>query len=343
MRSPIAGRSGDAFTWRRPSAVAITLLLTGCSISPSGSSTDGGLESDTDAGGSDAGGSDACDSGAVSFSIATHDGTLAAPFGSLGYRVYYPVGFRGSTNVIHVSRGGTGAGDDRVGLPTYVDGYVRAGYVVVTVDHRWAGNDVEQIARLRGEEIASIGGAVATGDVSYGAFEGSVDGAQQGFAGHSGGCMEGLMAVGTAMTHGSYTVPSIRALYCMSPAGYMPDQFGIQVSPPGHSAVGDAWVFVVVGEQESDTNGTGVFQADGWRLQAFDAMTDAAPRFEALIRGEYTTHLDVVGDNPAIAEYNLSNSTRLFEAVLRGADCTNDIGRLALPPSNVVTLDTKGL
>jgi hypothetical protein len=337
-------RSRDTITPCPLLAVALTLLLglTGCNGSPSGSSADGGSESATDSGGNDAGAADECDSVAGTFSIATHDGTLAAPFGSLDYRVYYPVGFNGTTYVVHVSRGGTGAGDDRVGLTTYVEQYVRRGYVVVTVDHRRAGSEIEQIAMLRGEEIAFIGGAVANSDVSYGAFEGVVDGTKQGFAGHSGGCMEGLMAVGTAMTHGTYTVPSIRALYCMSPAGYMPDQFGIQSSPPGYSAVGDAWVFVVVGEQEIDTNGPGVFQASGWRLQAFDAMTDASPRFEALIRGERTAHLDVVGDNPEILDYNLSNSTRLFDVVLRGADCVDDIGRLALPPTNEVTLDTKG-
>jgi len=276
------------------------------------------------------------------YSVATHDATVQAPFGPLDYRVYYPDGLTGTTHLIHVSRGGNGLGDDRVALPAYVDALVRDGYVVLSVDHRFAGNDVERIAELRGEEIQFMASEVTRGGLDYGGFTGGVEALNQGFLGHSGGCMEGLMAAGTDMTHGNYTAPNIRALYGISPAGFDPDQFGIAQAPVGYSQIGAAWIFVVVGEQEKDRNGLGAFKAQDWRLQAFDAMNTAAPRFEAFVQGDATGHGDVNADNPDIAAYNTANALALFDTVLRGADLRDSVGRLALPPENPVRLRSKG-
>jgi len=105
------------------------------------------------------------DAGGDVFPVATHDASVQAPFGPLDYRVFYPEGLTGTTHLIHVSRGGNGLGDDRVALPTYVDALVRDGYVVLSVDHRFAGNNVERIAELRGADRAdSIGGLVLPPD-----------------------------------------------------------------------------------------------------------------------------------------------------------------------------------
>jgi len=277
------------------------------------------------------------------YTIDSHDATAIAAFGALDYRVYYPREFTGATQVIHVSRGGNGLGDDRGELIPYVQAYVQEGYVVVQVNHRFAGSDIEKIARFRGEEIAFIAGKVADGTLDYGGFNGTIDGSSQGYAGHSGGCMEGLLAAGTEMTHGNYLVPEIKAVYGMSPAGYRPDQFGITQNPVGYSQIGATAVFVIIGEEEKDVNGPGRFMAEDWRLQAYEAMTDAGPRHQALVKGPDTDHLDIKGDNPAVEQYNTANSLALFATYVRGEDREAEIGQLATPMDNTVELSRKGI
>jgi len=273
--------------------------------------------------------------------IASHDASLEAPFGDLAYRVYYPAHATETTYVIHVSRGGNGRGDDRGHLLSYVETYVRDGYVVVQVDHRNARWSGERIARFRGEEIRFMARQVERGNLDYGDFKGRVDGTKQGFAGHSGGCMEGLMAAGTQMTHGNYRAPQIKAVYGISPAGYKPDQFGISQNPGGYSRIGATAVFVVVGEQELDINGPGRFMQDGWRLQAFAAMNVKKPRFQAVVMGDHTDHIDVAGRNRQVQRYNFANSLALFDTFVRGQDRRADIGKLSPPESNRIELKTK--
>lgn len=272
----------------------------------------------------------------------SYDSSLAAPFGALDYRVYYPEKRTEETFAVHVSRGGNGIGDDRGALIEYVEGYVQEGYVVVQVDHRFGGRDIERIAQLRGEEIQFIGQQVAQGTLDYGDFRGRIDGSVQGFAGHSGGCMEGLMAAGTEMDHGNYHVPQIKAVYGMSPAGYEPDQFGITQTPrSGYSQIGETAVFVIMGEEEVAINGPGTFMAEDWRLQAFSAMNSAGPRFQALVKGSNTDHIDIRGENTQIKRYNIANSLALFDVHLRGENRGADIGKLALPDTNDIELRKK--
>jgi len=275
--------------------------------------------------------------------IGTFDGTADAPFGELPYRIYYPEGLSGETYVIHVSRGGFGGGDDRGGkmLP-YVESYVEAGYVVVQVDHRRAGMNAERIAQYRGEEISFIAQEITDGTLNYGEFQGSIDGTKQGFSGHSGGCMEGLEAAGTAMTHGNYFVPEIKAVFGMSPAGYKPDQFGIKENPVGFSSIEQTAVFVIIGEQEKDENGIGKFMATDWRLQAYEAMDETGPRFQVLAKGSNTDHSDIRGDNADIQTFNIENSIALFDTYVKGIDRTSEIGTLAIPSGNEILLSTKG-
>lgn len=278
-----------------------------------------------------------------SYTFASVDGVFQAPFGALPYRLYYPEDFDGQTYLVHVSRGGPGLGDDRGQLLPYVEGYVERGFVVLQLDHRFAGRDIETIAQFRGQEIDFAAQQVVADALELGDFQGTIDASRQGFAGHSGGCMEGLEAAGTAMTHGDYTAPQIRAVYCMSPAGFRPDQFGIRQDPPGYVAIGNAAVFLVVGEEEKDTNGPETLEEPDWRLQAYDAMSEDGPRFEAIVRGPNTAHLDVKGENPDIEAYNLANSLELFNVYLAGQGDEGRIGELALPASNPVDLSTKGL
>ena len=242
-----------------------------------------------------------------SVTVKSYDSTIETPFGALDYRVYYPENLTEETYVIHVSRGGNGRGDDRGQLLSYVEAYVHEGYVVVQVDHRNAGWNGEQIAQFRGEEIQFIGQQVAQGNLDYGDFRGSIDGTKQGFIGHSGGCMEGLMAAGTEMTHGNYHVPQIKAVYGMSPAGYNPDQFGIVQNTIGYSQINETAMFVIIGEEEKDINGPGRFMKENWRLQVFEAMNTKGPRFQALVIGDNTDHIDVAGRNQQIKQYNFDN------------------------------------
>jgi len=273
--------------------------------------------------------------------IKSHDASIEASFCNLDYRVYYPEELTDETFAIHVSRGGNGLGDDRGELEPYVEAYVQEGYVVVQIDHRFAGSNIENIAQFRGEEIQFIGQQVAQGNLDYGDFKGSIDGTTQGYAGHSGGCMEGLMAAGTEMTHGNYYVPQIKAVYGMSPAGYSPDQFGIAQNPPGYSQIDETTVFVIIGEEEKDINGPGIFMAEDWRLQAFEGMNTNGSRYQVLVKGNNTDHMDIKGENSQIEKYNIDNSLALFDMYLRGNDRSNDIGRLSLPASNDIELTEK--
>ena len=276
-----------------------------------------------------------------SVTIRSNDSSIEAPFGNLDYRVYYPEEFTDETFVIHVSRGGNGIGDDRGALSAYVEAYVREGYVVVQVDHRFAGSNIERIAQLRGEEIQFIGQQVTQGNIDYGNFKGNIDGSRQGFTGHSGGCMEGLMAAGTEMTHGNYYVPQIKAVYGMSPAGYNPDQFGIEQRPAGYSQINETAVFVIIGEEEKDVNGPGTFMAVDWRLQAFEAMTSVGPRYQVLVKGDNTNHMDIKGENAEVEKYNIDNSLALFDMYVRGNDRSSEIGNISLPGSNETELSKK--
>jgi len=276
-----------------------------------------------------------------SITIKSFDSSIEAPFGDLDYRVYYPDEITDETNVIHVSRGGNGIGDDRGALEPYVEAYVQEGYVVIQIDHRFAGNDIEQIAQFIGEEIQFIGQQVAQGNLNFGDFKGSIDGTNQGFAGHSGGCMEGLMAAGTEMTHGNYQVPQIKAVYGMSPAGYNPDQFGITQNPIGYNQIGSTAMFVIIGEEEKNVNGPGTFMAENWRLQAFEAMNTNGSRFQALVKGNNTDHLDIRGENSEVEKYNIENSIALFDMYIRGNDRSGEIGNLSLPESNDIELTEK--
>jgi len=277
----------------------------------------------------------------TTYTMLSFDSTVTASFGNLPYRVYFPKELTGQTYVIHVSRGGNGLGDDRGQLLPYVERYVQKGYVVVQIDHRFAGNDANLIAQYRGEEIKLIAEKVANGTLSYGTFAGTVDGSKQGFIGHSGGCMEGLEVAGVTMTHGDYYVPQVKAVYGMSPAGNNPDQFGITSN--GFNGIGTTAIFVILGEQEKDVNGTGTFMATNWRLQAYNGMNTNGPRYQTFVKGSNTTHMDIPTDNPDIQKYNLDNSEAFFDTYVKGIDRKSEIGNKSLPPNNIIEKSNKGL
>jgi|GEM_PF-1321129 len=278
----------------------------------------------------------------TAYTIESFDSTVTASFGTLHYKVYYPKELTGQTFVIHVSRGGDGLGDDtgpNNQLTSYIERYVQKGYVVIQIDHRFALNDT-QVAQYRGEEIKFIAEKVATGTLSYGKFKGTVDGSRQGFVGHSAGCMEGLEAAGVTMTHGNYFVPQIKAVYGMSPPGNKPDHFGI--TSDGFNGIGSTAIFVIVGEQEKDVTGIGVFMATDWRLQVYQKMNSSGPRYQAFVKGTNTTHMDIA-NNPDIQKYNLDNSEAFFDTYIKGIDRKSEIGNKSIPPNNIIELSSKGL
>jgi len=275
------------------------------------------------------------------YTMQSFDGSETASFGSLPYRVYFPKELTGQTNVIHVSRGGNGLGDDRGQLLPYVERYVEKGYVVIQIDHRFAGNNVNTIAQYRGEEIKFIAEKVANGALNYGTFTGTVDGSKQGFAGHSGGCMEGLEVAGVTMTHGNYYVPQVKAVYGISPAGNSPDQFGITSN--GFNGIGTTAIFVILGEEEKDINGSGIFMATNWRLQAYSRMNTNGPRYQIFAKGANTEHIDIPTENPDLQKYNLDNSEAFFDTYVKGIDRKSEIGNKSIPLNNVTEKSSKGL
>jgi hypothetical protein len=274
-----------------------------------------------------------------SYKVKTHNDSIETELGTIDYRVFYPENFEELTYVIHLSRGGSGRGNDIGKLLNYVHHLVENGYVVVQIDHLFPSSDMVDIAVSRGKEIQIMADAVSNELINYGDFKGTIDYDQQGFMGHSAGCLEGLQAVGMTMTHGDYYAPQIKAMYGMSPAGNEPDQFG--VTPDGFNGIKEAAVFLVIGEMEIETNGIGRNMGEGWRLQPYAKMNTNGPRYQALIKGDNTKHSDVSQFNKSIVEYNKANSLALFDTYLKGLDRTSEIGKMALPKENVVEFSAK--
>jgi len=219
---------------------------------------------------------------------------------------------------------------------------VSKGYVVVQIDHRNAGANIENIAVLRGEEIQFLSGEIFEGNVDYGGFTGNVNGSKQGYMGHSAGAMEGLLAAGMGMTHGNYFCPAITAVYAISPPGYSPDQFGIAQSPNGFTNIDWTAVVTVIGEDEKDSNGMETLFGVDWRLQGYAQMNENALRVQILVRGNNTGHNDVAGLNAEIKTFNEQNSIALFDTYLKGLDRVNEIGSLAPPEGNMLDIRIKG-
>ncbi|MFP2996842.1 hypothetical protein ABN763_13070 [Spongiivirga sp. MCCC 1A20706] len=276
------------------------------------------------------------------FTIAQYDGTLNAPFGDLPYRVFYPTAFDDQTFVIILSRGGNGQGDDRGALLSYANKFVLEGYVVVQIDHRNAGSNIENIAQLRGEEIQFLSDQIAKGTIDYGNFLGSIDGTKQGYIGHSAGAMEGLLSAGMDMNHGNYLCPAIKAVYAMSPPGYSPDQFGIKQSPNGFSTINQTAVLMIIGEAEKDSNGMETINQEDWRLQGYEQMNEDGLRIQILVEGDNTGHNDIAGLNRDIKTFNEENSIVLFDTYLKGLNSAMEIGNIALPSNNNLVFKKKG-
>jgi len=269
------------------------------------------------------------------------DGSVTADFGDLDYRIYYPEDFTGETNAIFVLKGGNGLGDERGQLFSYVEMLVENGYIVVQMNHRWAGFDINNIAKFRGEELSVISQKIYDRTLDYGDFTGTVNGSNQGSIGHSAGCIGGLLLAGTEMSHGAYYSPHIKAVYGMSPAGYLPDQFGI--INDGYGAINTTAIFLILGEEEKNTNGVGDFIANDWRLQTYDAMNLNGPRFQAYAKGENTSHADINDLNSELLQYNLDNSKAFFDVYIKGENRISEIGNLSIPQGNVIDFQSKGL
>jgi hypothetical protein len=278
----------------------------------------------------------------IIYTTTEYDGNIASPYGSIPYRIYYPKELTSQTQVVIVSRGGNGAGDDRGKLYYYINEFVKVGYVVVQIDHRDAGNDFHNIAKFRGQEVKFISEKIKNGDVLYGGFNGTVDGTKQGYFGHSAGCMEGLLAAGLNMTYGNYLAPEIKAVYGMSGTGYSPDVWGITQTPNGFSTIQNTAVFLITGEQEKDNNGPGTVNQIDWRLQGYGQMNENGFRVQVLAKGQNTTHEDIGGLNTEIKNYSVANAIALFDTYLKNKNRKNEIGTLNTPPNNELVITKKG-
>jgi len=65
-------------------------------------------------------------------------------------------------------------------------------------------------------------------------------------------------------------------------------------------------------------------------------MNNSGDRYQALVKGVDTDHMDIKGDNPEVEKYNIDNSLALFDLYLRGNDRSSDLGKLSLPESNEI-------
>lgn len=143
------------------------------------------------------------------------------------------------------------------------------------------------------------------------------------------------------MTRSNYYFPYIKAVYRISPAGNNPDQFGITTN--GFNGIGTTAMFVVLGEEEKDVNGTATFMGTNWRLQAYNEMNANGPRYQAFVKGANTGHTDIPTDNAAVQKYNLDNSEAFFDTYVKNIDRKSEIGNNSIPPNNIIEKSSKGL
>jgi len=272
------------------------------------------------------------------------DQSLSCPGFQMTVRVRHPSNCTGSIPSIHVVKGGAGGDEAHTAYESVGNDYASAGYVTVHLETRKPGffqilrEGAVAIAKKRGPEIDCAVDRVADGTIDLSQQGITLMPDNQGCVGHSGGSFTCLAVAGTNQDHGDYTRDAVKAVNSWSPAGDEPDQFGY--TPPTTFDDLDIPIYIIVGEEELDTNGTGKFMATDWRLQPFQKMPATGTKYQSLMLGPDTTHSDIGGTNDDQKLFNVDNGLAFFDTYLRAWDREVDIGQLSPTPGGS-TFSTK--
>jgi predicted dienelactone hydrolase len=261
----------------------------------------------------------------------------------VGARVFYPIGASGPRRLVLISHGGFGTNPANQGVELthfthLAEPLASAGFVAVVVGHRSSvTSDQHRIDRPA--DIRFLIDRFAASEVTLPTnFGGSVVTDRVGHTGHSAGAYTAMAVGGATYPYGNFRDPRIAAIAPISPQG-VGDEFEAFDNGNGdHSwATLNLPVLLSIGRDEIDTNGVGIFQAPGWRLQPYAALSAAFDRVQVVIDGQ--DHADMggapAGGDAAVRSFLGANITAFFRYALDGVGDPCVVGALALPAARV--------
>lgn len=242
---------------------------------------------------------------------------------NIAYRLTYPKNFSGTTPVIIVSHGGSGDKDGHKSLAYLRLEYASRGYVVVNLNHLKS-KTIDQHIGDRAADVSFIIDQLFSGKIKPpAAFQGTLDLAHIGHAGHSWGSLTGIALAGGKMEQGTFTDERISACAVLSPQGQ--DKYGTYDNGP----TDNTWMniappmFNLIGEGEVDGDcSPEEFVEDGWRLQPYQRYPNHNPKYQSIVPDGCHASLAGWGSEEQLA-YIAINTSIFFDAYLK-----NDTGAL---------------
>lgn len=308
---------------------------------------DGGSTPDANVGIPDAGGStpDAGvgepDAGPLPFATFDQDLTDMVRSREVGARIVYPLGTTGPHSVVLISHGGFGAQNGETLFGHIGEELASAGFVAVQVGHRPSvNNDEHRVDRPR--DVSFLVDALAAGRLALPSdFGGIVDTTRVGHTGHSGGAYTAHAVAGAAYPYGTFRDPRIAAIAPISPQG-VGDEFEAFDRGPTDSTWSSVELpsLILLGGEELDTNGAGVFVETNWRLRPFMRYPDVADRFQVIITGQ--EHIDMGARGEADVKGFIARNIRaFFDRYLRGRGDACSIGTIAPPAAGITSFERR--
>lgn len=318
-------------------AAASFALGVACSATETNTTDAGGGTPDAGGATPDAGGATP-DTGRLSFATFDRDLMDAARGREVGARIVYPLGTTGPHLVVLVSHGGFGAQNGETLFAHLGEELASAGFVAVQIGHRRSTtNDANRIDRPA--DVSFLIDALADETLALPSdFGGSLDTTRVGHTGHSAGAFTSHAVAGAAYPYGTFRDARVAAIAPISPQG-VGDEFEAFDRGPEDST----WtpvavpVFVLIGGDELDTNGVGIFVERDWRLRPFSRYPDAADRFQVILTGQ--DHLDMGAQGPPDVKAFIAENVRaFFDVYLRGGGGACTIGTLDPPAPGITEL-----
>jgi dienelactone hydrolase len=256
----------------------------------------------------------------------------------VGARVHYPLTTIGPHPLVLISHGGLGADNGEIVLGHLADAFAAAGYVAVQVGHR-ASATIEQHRLDRPADVSFLIDALASGALTLPSdFGGTIDTQRVGLTGHSAGAYTTHAAAGASYPYGDLSDPRVAAVVPISPQG-VGDVFEAYDDGAGDST----WstmrlpVLVLLGADEIDVNGLGVFVETDWRLRPFLRYPETSDRLQVILTGQ--DHLAMGGQGADdVRTFIAQNARAFFDRYLRGRGEACAIGTLLPPATGVDTL-----
>jgi len=280
---------------------------------------------------------------AAPLAIATYDQDVVDPARGreIGVRVVYPIGTTGEHAVVLISHGGFGAANGEVLFAHIGDELASAGFVAIQLGHRMSATS-EQNRLDRPADVSFVIDALASGALALpSGFGGTLNTTRVGHTGHSAGAYTSHAVAGGAYPYGTFGDPRIAAIAPISPQG-VGDEFEAYDNGPGDST----WtpvtqpVLVLLGGDELDTNGAGVFIEDGWRLRPFQRYPDVSDRLQVIVAGQGHVDMAAQGDDDVKA-FVARNVRAFFDVYLRDGGDACAIGTIAPPAAGISSFERR--